>query len=353
MKVILTLGALLCAIPLLTLMAQHAANANDDVGVRRMTVASKERRTGLDATVWYPALPGGKAVMLGETKVFTGTPALLDAPISAGRFPLVLLSHGAGLGGYPEALSWIATPLARQGFVVAAPRHPGNGGPDRSAAETMKLWQRPADVSDTLTAIEQDAFFQQHIDSSKVGILGLSMGGGTALAIAGARMDPERLARYCDTDAINPSLCEWVRLSGVDLHAMNMQSAGRDNEDKRIGFAMAIDPAPVDVLQSDTFARITIPVEIVNLGRPGLIPATVEADEIAKAISNARYSAIADASHFSMFAECKEGASKIAQAEKIEEPICADGGGRSRHEIHAQLIGLVTAAFDRELGSGD
>jgi predicted dienelactone hydrolase len=239
---------MLCAITLSTLVAHQAAGASDDVGVRQTTAPSKERGIDLDVTVWYPASTGGKAILLGESKFFTGTTAMLDAPIADGKFPLVLLSHGAGLAGTAEALSWIATPLARQGFVVAAPNHPGNGGPTRSAAETMKLWKRPADISETLNAMETDASFKDHIDSRKVGILGLSMGGNTALAIAGARIDPGRLARYCDTDLSNPSLCEWVQLSRVDLHALDMRSAGRDTEDKRVRFAMAIDPAPVDVL---------------------------------------------------------------------------------------------------------
>jgi len=343
--------AMLCIVAFSTLMAQLAAHAHDNVGVRQIVAPSNERGIDLSVTVWYPALPGGKSVLPGDNMFFMGTPAMLDAPIADGTFPLVLLSHGAGLAGNAEALSWIATPLAMQGFVVAAPLHPGNGGANRSAAETMKLWLRPGDISATLNAIEKNEFFDAQIEGDKVGTLGLSMGGNTVLAIAGARVDPRRLAGYCDTDALNPSLCEWVRQSGVDLHAMDMRAAGRDNEDKRIRFAMAIDPAPVDVLQPNTFSRISIPVEIVNLGQPGKIPLTARADEIAKAIPNAKYSTIGDASHFSMFAECKPGASEIAEAEKVGDPICTDGGGRSRSEIHKQLIDMVTAAFHRELGS--
>jgi predicted dienelactone hydrolase len=197
--------------------------------------------------------------------------------------------------------------------------------------------------------MENDPLFKEHLDQGKVGALGLSFGGNTVLAIAGARVDPKLLAGYCDTDARNPSLCEWVRQSGVDLHAMNLQSAGRDNRDKRIRFAMAIDPAPIDVFDFMSFSRISIPVDLVNLGQPGKIPVTVEASEAAQAIPKARYAVIEDASHFSMFAACKPGASEIAEAEKIGDPICMDGGGRSRNDIHAQLIELATASFKRAL----
>lgn len=69
------------------------------------------------------------------------------------------------------------------------------------------------------------------------------MGGYTALAVAGARMDQQRLAAYCDTDLRNHSLCEWLAQSGVDLHRMDVQRAGLDYRDNRIGSAVAIDPA--------------------------------------------------------------------------------------------------------------
>ncbi len=343
---------MLCTILVSTMLMQHPANAGDDVGVRDFPAPSTERGIDLDVTVWYPAQPGREPVNLGDSKLFVGTSAMHDAPISGGKFPLILLSHGAGLAGNPQALSWIATPLARQGFIVAAPTHPGNTGPNKSAAETMKLWLRPADLTATLDAIRKDALFGDHLEQGKVGVLGLSMGGNTALAIAGARVDPKLLATYCDTDRLNASLCQWIRQSGVDLHAMDLQPAGRDNSDQRIRFAMAIDPAPVDVFDTKSFAGIRIPVAIVNLGRPGKIPATTDASGIARAIAKASYATIEDASHYSMFGACKPGALAIIASEEIGDPLCDDGGGRSRGEIHAQMIDMAAAAFGRALKMG-
>jgi predicted dienelactone hydrolase len=148
------------------------AAAAHEPGVKQIVVPSQERGNDLDVTVWYPASSGGEAVLLGDDVFFEGTLAVRDAPISAGQFPLILLSHGAGLGGRAQAASWIATPLAEQGFIVAAPTHPGNTGPNRSAAETMKLWLRPSDLSATLDAIDKDTVFLSHIDADKIGVLG-------------------------------------------------------------------------------------------------------------------------------------------------------------------------------------
>jgi predicted dienelactone hydrolase len=320
-----------------------------DAGVQQIVVHSQERAADLDVYIWYPASPGGDAVLLGESVFFEGTEAMRNAPISTGRFPLILLSHGAGLAGRAESMSWIATALAKEGFIVAAPTHPGNTGPDRSAAETMKLWLRPSDLSETLDAVVESDAFQVHIDADRIGVLGLSMGGNTALSIAGARLDPELLADYCDTNDLNASLCDWVRSSGVDLHELNPEVASRDNRDERIGFVMAIDPVPADVFAVGSFAGISVPVALINLGQEAEIPSTAQAANIAKAIPHANYAVIEDASHFSMFADCKPGAAEIAVQDRIEEPICTDGNGYSRHAVHAQLINMIAAAFHRSL----
>ena len=349
MKLTVKIVAVFCSTITSMLMAHQSANASDFVGVREIAIPSTERGGNLAVTLWYPADEGGKPITLGESAFFVGTDAMLEAPISTGRYPLIVLSHGAGLGGTPQAMSWIATPLAKYGFIVAAPTHPGNTGANRSAAETMKLWLRPADISATLDAVDQQPLFENHLEDGRVGILGLSMGGNTAFALAGALIDPLRLASYCDTDALNPSLCGWVKQSGVNLHAMDMHLAGRNNRDPRIKFAMAIDPAPVDVFQTDRFSQVTIPVEIVNLGKPGAIPQTALASGIAKAIPKSKYSMIEDASHYSMFGECKPGATELAVSEQVGDPICSDGGRLSRLEIHKQLIAMATEAFSLAL----
>jgi predicted dienelactone hydrolase len=346
------LAATWIAVSSLLALQQSTAASGHDVGVRQILAISKERGADLAVTIWYPAASDGEPVMLGESVFFKGTSALKDARVSPEKYPLIVLSHGAGLAGNPQALSWIATPLARHGYIVAAPTHPGNSGANRSALETMKLWLRPGDVSATLDAMETDAVFRDHITPGRTGMLGLSMGGNTALSLAGARLDPQRLADYCDTDALNASLCEWVKMSGVDLHSLDLGSAGRDNRDGRITFVMAIDPAPADVFDPESFADISIPVDLVNLGQAGKIPVTADVSAIAKTVPQARYTTIEDASHFSMFAECRPGAAELTVSENIGDPICADGGGRSRGEIHAQMIDMVVFAFDRVFKPG-
>ncbi|MCR9275878.1 MULTISPECIES: alpha/beta hydrolase family protein [Mameliella] len=340
-----TCAALTAAVTLSFATAGAAFAGDHAAGVRTLSVPSAERGTELDVTVWYPAASGGTPVTLGENIFFQGTAAMQDAPVAPGQHPVIVLSHGAGLGGRPSAASWLATPLAEAGYIVAAPTHPGNTGPDRSAEQTMKLWQRPADLSRALDALEMAPDLTAHADLDRVGALGLSMGGNSALGLAGARIDPDLLAGYCDDAERNPSLCSWVRMSGVDLRAMDMTVAGRDNSDDRIGFVMAIDPAPADVFAAESLAEVAVPVALVNLGQEAGIPATIRAAPLAQGIPGADYTVIEGATHAAMFPECNPKAAEIAREEGIEDPICPDGTGRPRADLHAQMIDMVTSAF--------
>lgn len=328
-----------------TLQIAHADDMN--VGVREFLSPSKERGINLHVTIWYPAQIGGEEALLGNTPFFSGTTSMRDAPILKGKFPLILLSHGTGIAGNAGATSWIAASLAKHGYIVAAPNHPGNQSGNRSAGEAMKLWLRPADFTSTLDALKISTAFQNKIDWEKVGALGLSMGGYTALAVAGAKVNQQRLASYCDNGSSNNSLCEWIKQSGVDLHTMNLQPAGQNYRDNRIRSAVAVDPAMVGTLTTESIASITIPVDLINLGRSGEVPPTVDVSQTAKLIPHARYSTIDRANHFSMFAECKAGASEALKAKGITEALCDNVEGRSRGEIHAQLINMVAAAFKR------
>ncbi|APG94139.1 hypothetical protein [Sinorhizobium americanum] len=81
-----------------------------ETGVRDFSLAAPEGGRRLQVTVWYPAEPGGKAVLVGDNQVFRGAPALSEAPFLEGRYPLVVMSHGSG--GRIQGMSWLAAELA-------------------------------------------------------------------------------------------------------------------------------------------------------------------------------------------------------------------------------------------------
>ncbi|PWR16515.1 alpha/beta hydrolase, partial [Micromonospora sicca] len=95
----------------------HAPQRSWPVGVRQLTVDPDGPRP-LPVTIWYPAAaPAGPA---GPST--TGPAPMAAAPVAAGRFPVVVYSHG--LRSLPELHAPLTTRWAAAGFVVAAPTYP-------------------------------------------------------------------------------------------------------------------------------------------------------------------------------------------------------------------------------------
>jgi predicted dienelactone hydrolase len=341
MKPALSLLVLVAA-AILPLMRAEAADA---VGVRTLSVPVLERGGTMDVTLWYPATSGGRPVLVGDNAFFQGVPAQLDAPAAAGSRPLVLLSHGGSRSG-PNIGAWMASRLAAGGFVVAMLRQPD---PHSQAAQEVlhEIWLRPADISATLTAIENDHTLTGWIDVERVGVLGFLVGGTSALALVGARLDPESFARSCDPAGTGVD-CAWFAQAGVDVRAVDAVRLARSNLDRRIKAVVAVDPEVSTNFTLASLADISVPVQIVNLGSPNTIWPGLNAAGLAQAIPDARYDTVPSATQFSAFSECKAQAAAILRAEG-EAPLCDDTGGRSRAEIHAELAAMAAAAFRRDL----
>lgn len=165
-----------------------------NVGFRVVTYAS-----GRKAAVWYPTLdaPGVATYANG-----LGSDYRLNAAQVAGKsFPLLLYSHGDGNCSIHGAV--INEQLARNGFIVAAPDHAdatcsADGTTPRGPeAVPYPAYASPALWSDTTGATRRDdirtltdylladATFAPRIDTARIGLVGYSLGGYTALGLVG------------------------------------------------------------------------------------------------------------------------------------------------------------------------
>lgn len=310
-------------------------------GFTHGSAAAPIRGTDVDFHIWYPALPGGKSVTIGGNGVFHGTSAGRGAAHQEGRFPMVVISHGAG--GNAGQFGWIASELAQAGFVVVLPNHPGTTTGNASAEAAVRVWERPADVSAVLDEITANQGDYPYIDTDRISILGFSAGGYTAMATSGARVDPDLLQGFCDDTDHGMSDCAFLAHFGVDLHALDLSPAAQDLRDPRIRTAVIIDPGIVETLTEESLAEIDIPMLIVNLGDEETIPAGVYARGAADLIPNATYAIVGDAIHFSFLAQCKPKGAQILIDEDELDPLCDDAGGRARADIHQELSTMIVA----------
>ncbi len=325
------------------------AETSNVPGVRAITAPAPQRGRALDVLIWYPAKEGGAPELIGDNALFRGTRAVRDAPMQDGRHPLVLLSHGSG--GSAATLGWIASRLAGAGFLVAAPNHPGTTTGDSSPAATIRIWERPADLAAVLSALQEDPALGNRIDPRRIGVLGFSLGGHTALALVGVRADAQAYRRYCDLNKELMSECAWFARGGLDLAGIETARFEQSSRDPRVMAAVAVDPGLVQAFVLESLAAIDASISIINLGRSGTIPLAVEASAVARLMPRATYETVPDAIHFSFLGECKpEGRATLA-AEGETDPLCEDAGGRSREVLHEELAGMIVSAFQRHLGT--
>ena len=153
------------------------------VGYRTLAVPDPELLlTAVPVAVLYPTTTPGRATTVGLYQLEVAP----DAPIAAGPWPLVLLSHGTGSSGLVHRN--LAYFLARQGFVVGLPEHPHNNRDDNAWANTRQnLVARPRHLQLALGALLADPALAQALKPNAVALIGHSLGAYTALALAGGQ----------------------------------------------------------------------------------------------------------------------------------------------------------------------
>lgn len=341
--------------------ASSGAFSAEPVGVRNISIFSPQRNSDLEVTVWYPSVGDGEKTLVGDNRIFEGSPAFKDATIRAGQFPLVLLSHGSG--SRVEGMAWIAVKLAEAGFIVAGANHPGTTSGHSTPQDTPKIWERTQDLSSLVTSLTTDKAWMSSVSQSSVGVLGFSLGGAAAMEISGLRADLDSFVKYCE-DHSDMMDCRWfagergyvnneaVSVPKLDLRTVDKARFEQSNRDPRIKAAVLVDPGLATVIQPESSKDVAIPLTFINLGDDGKVPVGVKADELSHQISSADYVRLGGADHFSFLPVCKKDANAFLQSIGELDPICSDAGLRDRAEIHQELIKTIVDAFTGALKNG-
>lgn len=329
---------LLVCLVLVTGLFATSAGAADAIGFRAIRVADPSRP--LDAAVWYPTEAKGASTLIGDNPVRIGEAVQEGAPPTPGRHRLVVLSHGYS-GNWTNG-AWLAVALVKQGYVVAAPNHPGTTSRDMDKARA-NLPERPRDLSRLIDFLTTDPAWSGFIEPDNVVAIGHSLGGWTVIALAGARFDPARFDADCREHAALAACRVGRDISAGQGVATRQSFDGL--RDRRVGAAVTLDLGLARGFDPTSLAALSVPVLVIaaDRGSEG-IPAALESGYLAEHLPKAttRSLAIPGAAHFSFMSFCKPGAVALLEADKPGDGVvCRDGEQGSRAAVHEATIAEV------------
>lgn len=329
----------LCAVFILLLagcpfMVQAEPAHHWSAGFHRLSFLDPLDDQPMHAIAFYPSSDPDGVTHLGNYTV----QATEEAKIALGHFPMLMLYHGNT--GTPMALHDLATSLAREGFVVVAVLHPGDNYKDHSRLGTLSnLYGRPMQISAAITATLADPRLSAYVHDDQVGVIGYSAGGETALILAGAQPDLQRLRNYCQE---RPD----------DRDACNNQGeliADRDDlvpiADPRVGALLLMAPLGL-MFGRQTLAEVHVPVLLYSGEKDQLVAPDKNADALARKLPvEPEFNVITGAGHFVFMAPCND------EQKALMPEVCTDAQGVDREDIHRSLISEAGRFFNQTLKS--
>ncbi|PZO87029.1 MAG: hypothetical protein DI626_04940 [Micavibrio aeruginosavorus] len=188
------------------------------------------------------------------------------------KWPLLVFSHG--FGGCAKQSAFLMSYLADNGYIVIAPDHEDaqcagkgsalsrlsqmRGGRIQSPEKPFRnpeLWNdkieadRKDDLLFAVSSMLDDRQYKNYVDMDRVGLIGHSLGGYTALGIAGA-WPSWKDGRFKAVVALSPYLTPYLRTHGIEKVSVPVMYQGGTKDSlitpdlKRAGGAYARSGAP-------------------------------------------------------------------------------------------------------------
>lgn len=180
--------------------------------------------------------------------------------------PLVVMSHG--FGADRRFLNYLARHLASHGITVAALEHPGSNvtwvsqvsisDKPQDLMPASEFVDRPKDVSFLLDELAQKnqnfGELQGKFNTQEVVVIGHSLGGYTALALAGAELNLAALRQTCKSIVpLLQSPAEWLQCAASDLPEAPPMG------DSRIAGAIILNPVVGQLFGETGLRKVRVP----------------------------------------------------------------------------------------------
>ncbi len=194
--------------------------------------------------------------------------------------PLVIFSHGYAANR--RFLNYLARHLASHGYTVVTLDHPGsniNLFSDRDLNEEARellspeeLLHRPQDISFLLNELNQlnhySRVLQNQFNTEDVTVIGHSLGGYTALALAGGELDLKAVRRFCrQVSPLARSPADWLQCAGAKLPNSTLRL-----RDRRVKRVIALNPMISHLFGEEGLTNVTIPTLMFSSSEDVITP---------------------------------------------------------------------------------
>ncbi|WP_457438482.1 alpha/beta hydrolase family protein [Pseudomonas sp. TE3786] len=303
------------------------------VGFHQMTLHDPLDQQPMQAVAFYPAFARATISNIGPYHIAAGQ----DAPVAPGHYPLLVLSHGNS--GSPLAQHDLATYLAKHGFVVLAVVHPGDNYADQSRLGTLSnLYGRPMQISQAITDALQDPWLEPFLDEQRIGMIGYSAGGETALIVGGAQPQMQLLRDYCQAHPGDQDACRSQGELVVDRDDLVPES------DPRVKALMLLAPLSL-MFGKEELQDVQVPVLMYAGDHDQLLAIETNALALTHSLPQPPdYRLLDGAGHFIFMSPCS------AEQEQMMPMLCEDAEGVDRGKIHRRMNAEAVEFFSTVLG---
>jgi predicted dienelactone hydrolase len=190
-------------------------------------------------------------------------------------FPVIAISHG--MASSRQTFAYLAKHLASHGFAVAVIEHEDMSLAkfDRILAGTESfpgannLIDQPLDISFVLDRLEAES----NLNLERVGLVGQSFGGYSALALAGGTLVPEAQDAECQPENYSEVLLDLSSLAKCTLN-QNYQAPVK-LQDPRVKAVIAINPM-AKIFESTGMSQVDTPTMIISGSNDQIMPPVAE-----------------------------------------------------------------------------
>ena len=308
---------------------------NQFVGCCKVDVFDKENDITFPMLVMYATNTASTTVAFGPFSLDVA----MDAPIAEGRFPLVMISHGSG-GSY-LAHRTLGMYLAQNGFVAGMIGHPFNNRHNNEMQYTLQnMIYRPRHLRLAIDEVCSHAQFKNHVEQESVALIGHSVGGYTALALAGGAPHTQALVELCQkpASADEPYWIGLLRKNGLTSQPIAVAA------DRRVKAVVLFGPDVSLFISEGALRNVHAPVLLLVAEKDYMPQETIAVlrDGLPER-AQLTHRVVKNAGHYSFLSPFPE-AMKSMVGEAANDPAGFDRE-QFHHELNAEVLGFLQKAL--------